>query len=573
MLKAAPPTRLQAALPFLHWPRPTPRSLRDDLIAGLTVALLVVPQSLAYAQLAGVPAYHGLYAALLPAVVGVLFGSSALLSTGPVALTSLLTAASVSTLAAPGTGAFVANVMLLALLSGLIQVGLGLARAGVLLNLLSRPVLVGFINAAALVIALSQLPALLGLKVSPEGGIAAATWRLLGQATSAHGLTLACGGLALALLLLFKRFAPRWPGVLLMAVFITLLSQFSGYAAAGGAVVGRIPEGLPGLAWPAMSWTALLALLPAAFVVALVSFAEAMASCKVIAAKTRTPWNENQELIGQGLAKVVAAFCQAMPVSGSFSRSALYLASPARSGLAPLFSAACVLAVLLWFTPLLHHLPQAALAAMIIMAVVNLIDLRALRNAWQAHRDDGLAALLTFGATLAFAPAIQNGILVGIVFSLAAFIYRRMLPRFELQLLDAKGVLHPADAAHASALPPPVAGVLRFDAALFFANAWVFEAALLRLEREHPGLKVIVLRAQGINLLDATGVDVLRALLRQLRERGVALVLSNAKPQFLSVARRTGLLAEFGAGAVFDSDEQAFAAVRAAALTPRCAPA
>jgi sulfate permease, SulP family len=550
------PTRVERLLPCLAWPRPTARGLRADLLAGLAVALLVIPQSLAYAQLAGVPAQHGLYAAIVPCIVGVLFGSSAILSTGPAAMTSLLAATSVGALAVAGSQSYIENVLLLALLSGLFQVAFGLARAGVLLNLLSQPVLVGFINAAAIVIALSQVPALTGISLPPPSNVVLSTLDLLGSLHRMHLPSLALGLLALALLLAFKRFAPRLPGVLLMVLALTLLSQGIGFAESGGAVVGRIPAGLPSLAVPTMSWRATVTLLPAAFVIALVSFMEAMSSCKIVALKTRTRWDENHELIGQGLAKVAAAFAQAMPVSGSFSRSALNLSSGALSGYSSLFAAAFVLLALALFTPFLQHLPKPALAAMIMLAVLNLIDVQAMRNAWKVSRDDGLAATLAFIATLAFAPNIQNGILAGIVFSLVAFIYRRMLPRLTTLGLGGDGRLH--ELGNADRI-----GVLRFDAALFFANASFFEDAVLRMERENPGLKFIVVQASAINLLDATGVEMLRGLVRHLRESGIALVLSQAKPQLLDVAERSGLFAAIGRENFYPSDEAALAAVQA----------
>jgi sulfate permease, SulP family len=548
--------RAERLLPCLAWPRPTAHGLRADLLAGLVVSLLVIPQSLAYAQLAGVPAHHGLYAAVIPCIIGTLFGSSALLSTGPVALTSLLTATSVGAMAVAGSPDFVDKVLLLALLSGLFQVAFGLARAGVLLNLLSQPVLVGFINAAAIVIALSQVPALTGISLPPPSNVVLSTLDLLGSLNRLHGTSLALGLLALALLIAFKRFAPRLPGVLLMVLALTLLSQGIGFAAGGGAVVGSIPAGMPILAVPTVSWQAAAALVPAAFVIALVSFTEAMSSCKIAALKTRTRWDENQELIGQGLAKVVAAFAQAMPVSGSFSRSALNLSSGALTAYSSLFAAAFVLLALALFTPFLQHLPKPALAAMIVLAVLNLVDVQAMRNAWKVSRDDGLAATLAFIATLAFAPNIQNGILVGIVFSLVAFIYRRMLPRLATLGLGHDGRLHELGGAERI-------GVLRFDAALFFANASFFEDAVLRMERESPGLKFIVVQANAINLLDATGVEMLRGLVRHLRECGITLVISHAKPQFIDVAERSGLSDVIGRENFYASDEAALSATRA----------
>jgi SulP family sulfate permease len=547
-------------LPFLNWPRVDAKTLTQDLLAGLAVSLLAIPQSLAYAQLAGVPAYYGLYAAFIPSIVGILFGSSALLATGPAALTALLTAASVGRLAAPGSAAFISYVTLLALLSGLFQIGLGMARAGVLVNLLSHPVLMGFINASALVIALSQLPALTGINLPGSGSFMLDVGHLLARADNAHAMSVAAGVLAIAMLYAFKRFAPRLPGVLIMVAVLTVLSYGTGFAQHGGQVIGAIPAGMPSISAPAISWDATITLLPAAFVLALVSFTEAMSSCKVIAVKTRTRWDENQELIGQGMAKVVAAFCNSMPVSGSFSRSALNLASHARTGFSSLFASGFVVLTLVFFTPLLYHLPKPALAAMILMSVVNLFDPASMRNAWLAQRDDGIAAVLTFVATLAFAPNIQNGILVGILFSLGAFIYRRMTPPIVLVGFHEDGSLRDAQAYQLPPLPRTIAA-MRFDAALFFANASFFEDAVLRLERNNPDLQYILVDARGINMLDASAVEMLRSLLRHLRESGITLVFSGAKRRVLDVVERTGLMKEIGAANFFDSDRMALQAL------------
>jgi len=471
-------------------------------------------------------------------------------------LTSLLTAASVGHIAAPGTEQFISYVTLLALLSGLFQIGLGLARAGVLLNLLSHPVLMGFINAAAMIIALSQLPALSGIIVPQTDHFLVDIWHVLTTLDTLHGMSLLFGLLALVLLQAFRRFAPRLPGVLIMVAILTGLSYATGFAVHGGSVVGEIPRGMPSISVPAMSWRAITALLPAAFVIALISFMEAMSSCKVIAIKTRTRWDENQELIGQGLAKVAAAFCHSMPVSGSFSRSALNLASRAKSGASSLIAAGFVLLTLLYFTPLLYHLPKPALAAMIVLAVSNLIDFSALRHAWQAGRDDGFAAALTFVATLGFAPNIQNGILTGIMFSLGAFIYRRMLPRIVSLGMDGDGVLRDGSYHGLPSLHRKVAA-LRFDATLFFANVSFFEDAILKLERENPELESILVVASGINHVDASAVEMLRRLVERLRECGVTLAFSSAKRQFIEVVERTGLADEIGRVNIFTSDDAA----------------
>jgi len=536
-------------------------TVRHDMVAGITVSLVAVPQSLAYAQLAGVPAYYGLYAAFIPTIVGAVFGSSRQLSTGPVAMTSLLTAASVAPFALRGTDAFYTHVILLALLSGVFQVAFGLFRAGVLLNFLSFPVLMGFINAAALIIGLSQLPTLLGIPSRQSAHFLADTWQVLTNIDTTHAISLAFGMTAFVLLLAFRRFAPKLPGVLLTVAALTWVSGFIGYADMGGRVVGTVPQGLPTFAVPKVEWDAVVNLLPASFVIAVISFMEAMSSAKLIAIKTRQPWDENRELVAQGLAKVAAAFVQSMPVSGSFSRSALNLASNAKTGLSSVISACAVLLTLLFFTSLLYHLPKPVLAAIIIMAVVGLINFQALRSAWRANRDDGVAAVATFVATLAFAPNIQNGIVTGIMLSLGLMLYRLMRPRVAILGYHSDGVLRDARRFD---LPPlhPQLGAIRFDGSLHFINASFFEDALLKLERDTPNLRYVLVTCGGINDLDASGVEVLGKLVERFRSNGIELTFSSLKKQVQDVMDRSGLTEQIGRSNIFATDAFALEELR-----------
>lgn len=531
-------------------------TLKADLVAGITVSLVAIPQSLAYAQLAGVPAYYGLYAALIPAVIGALFGSSNQLSTGPVAMTSLLTAASIAPLAAHGSELFYSYAILLALVSGLFQIAFGVFRVGVLLNFLSNPVLMGFINAAAIIIGLSQLPTLLGIPAPQSEHFLLDISQVLLHIDTAHALSLGFGLTAITLLIGFRKYAPKLPGVLITVVALTWISYAIDYAGLGGRVVGAVPQGLPTLSLPPLDWHATVALLPAGFVIALISFMEAMSSCKVIAIKTRQPWDENKELIGQGLAKVAAAFCQSMPVSGSFSRSALNLASDARTPLSSIISAVFVLLTLLFFTSLLFHLPKPVLAAIIMMAVINLINFQSIRNAWRASRDDGVAAIITFLATLAFAPNIQNGILTGIILSLSLLLYRMMRPRVAVLGLHIDTTLR--DAVRHN-LPPlhPKLGAIRFDGALRFVNVSYFEDALLKLERENSEMEYILVQASGINEIDASGIEMLRNLLERFQKSGIKLAFSGLKKQVSDVMDRTGLTQKIGETNIFNTDRQA----------------
>lgn len=535
-------------------------SFKSDLLAGITVSLVAIPQSLAYARLAGVPAYYGLYAALIPTIVGAVFGSSRQLSTGPVAMTSLLTAASVAPLAAQHTELFYSYVILLALLSGIFQILFGIFRVGALLNFLSHPVLMGFINAAALIIGLSQLPTLLGIHAPQSSHFLLDIWHVVRNINALHALSLGFGITAIIMMVGLRKIAPKLPGVLITVALLTWVSYAVGFADMGGKVVGTVPQGLPSLSMPMLDWDITVSLLPASFVVALVSFMEAMSSSKVIANNTRQSWDENKELIGQGLAKVAAAFCHSMPVSGSFSRSAVNLAANARTSLSSVISAACVLITLLFLTPLLFHLPKPVLAAIIMLAVISLINFRVMLNAWRASRDDGIASIITFVATLAFSPNIQNGILIGIILSLALLMYRMMRPRITLLGLQQDGTLVEEENHNLSQLHSRL-GVIRFDGALRFINVSSFEKALLKLEKDKPEIQTILVKCSGINEIDASGVDTLSKLIIRFKANGTPLCFSEFKKQVLDVIDRTGLGELIGRENLFTNDQAAIDAL------------
>jgi SulP family sulfate permease len=344
--------------------------------------------------------------------------------------------------------------------------------------------------------------------------------------------------------------------VLITVGLLTWVSYLVGYAAMGGKVVGLVPRGLPTIGIPAIDWKGMISLLPAGIIIALISFMEAMSSAKIIAIKTKQPWDENKELIGQGLAKVAAAFSHSMPVSGSFSRSALNLASNARTALSSVISAICVLLTLLFFTSLLYHLPKPVLAAVIMMAVIGLINLRVFITSWRASRDDGIAAVVTFLATLAFAPNIQYGILTGIFLSLGFLLYRMMKPRLALLGMHNDGTLRDAERCN---LPPLHAklGAIRFDGALRFVNVSSFEQALLRLESNRPGISYILVKGSGINYLDASGVEMLFNLVRRFRNNDIILGFSGIKKQVREMMDRTGLSQSIGEDNIFSNDREA----------------
>jgi SulP family sulfate permease len=528
-------------------------TFKSDLTAGITVSLVAIPQSLAYARLAGVPAYYGLYAALIPTIIGAVFGSSRQLSTGPVAMTSLLSAASVAPLAAADTELYYSSVILLALLSGLFQILMGAFRVGAILNFLSHPVLMGFINAAALIIGLAQLPTMLGIPAPQSSHFLLDILQVLKHLDTLHAYSLGFGVAAIFMIVALKKYAPRLPGVLITVAVLTWVSYATGFVGLGGKVVGAIPKGLPSFSIPTMDWHMAMSLLPASFIIAVVSFMEAMSSSKVISNNTRVPWDENRELVGQGLAKVAAAFCHSMPVSGSFSRSALNLASNARTGLSSVISALCVLITLLFLTPLLYHLPKPVLAAIIMVAVVGLINFPVIRRAWRVSRDDGIAAFVTFVATLAFSPNIQNGILVGIGLSLGLMLYRMMRPRIAQLGIRQDGTLGDAQRHN---LPPlhHRMGAIRFDGALRFINVATFEKAVLDMKQSNPGIDTILVSCGGINDIDASGVDMLSKLIARSKSNNVCLCFSGFKEHVQDVIDRAGLDDMIGRDNLFATD-------------------
>ena len=365
---------------------------------------------------------------------------------------------------------------------------------------------------------------------------------------------------ALAALVLFKRFAPRVPSVPLVVASATALSAWLGFEANGGEVIGHIPQSLPALSLPPLQPDLAMTLMPAAFVVAMVSFMEAASSAKLISGRTRQPWDQDQELIGQGMGKIAAAFTSGMPVSASFSRSALNYASNARTGLSSVVTAGLILLTLLYLTPLLWHLPKPALAAVILQAVGGLLDLKVLRRAWRTNRDDGAGAAVTFAATLAFAPNIQNGIFTGLILTLALMVYRGMRPRVALLGLHADGSyrdLQRFGLPH----PHPQLVVLRFDSALSFVTAAPFEDGMLRAARAQPDVRIVLVSAAGINDIDATGLYTLAGLMERFHAQGQSIAFCGLKKQVIDAMERDGLWARIAEQARYRSEQQAITAL------------
>jgi len=551
--------RLDRFLPFLTWigESSKPEIMRADLVAGITVALVLVPQSMAYAQLAGLPPYYGLYASFLPGIIAALFGSSRQLATGPVAVVSLMTASALEPIAGTNPELYIAYAIMLALMVGIFQVALGLLRLGVLVNFLSHPVVVGFTNAAAIIIGTSQLGKLFGVSVEKAEHTYETVFNTIVAAVhGTHIETLLMAILALAIMIILRRYLPKVPNVLTAVVITALLSWRLGFEATGGSVVGAIPAGLPPIALPSIDFRIMAQLLSVTVAIAVIGFMEAISIAKAMATRTRQRLDANQELVGQGLANITSSFSGGYAVSGSFSRSAVNMSAGARTGFSAVVTGLVVGITLIALTPLLYHLPQATLAAVIIMAVINLVKVDPIRHAWKVQRHDAVVAVVTFLLTIMWAPHLDKGIMVGVISSLGLFLYRTMAPRVAVLSRDPDGTLRDAEVRKLQTCRNIT--LIRFDGPLYFANTGYFEDKIMERVALKPELKFVIIDAEGINEIDATGEEMLHNLIVRLKEAGVELIIARAKKQLWDVFERTKLIEQLGRDHMFALRTQAF---------------
>lgn len=534
--------------PFLRWigELKQPSTLRADTLAGLSVALVLIPQSMAYASLAGLPPQIGLYASFLPVIIAAVFGSSRHLATGPVAVVSLMSAAALQGIlgANPNVSTFIAYSAFLAIIVGLIQLALGLLRLGVLVDFLSHPVIIGFTNAAALIIASSQMGKLFGLKIPEFDHQYETVWYMLKSLSQSHWPTVAMASFSLFTLLILKRYAPKLPNVLITVVLATVLAVITSYESLGGKVVGNIVSGLPHFSFPTVSTNHLVQLIASGVVIAIVGFVEAISIAKSIAAQTRYPLSANQELVGQGLANMIAGVFQGYSVSGSFSRTAVNYASKARTGFSSIVTGLLVALTLLFFVEWLYHLPQATLAAVIMLAVLGLIKFEPLRHAWKVTYHDGIVGIVTFITTLIVAPHLEYGIMTGVLLSLGLFLYRTMTPHFAEVARHPDGSLR--DIHRHNLVSSETVGVYRFDGDLYFANSGYLEGKILNSVAEKPKMKVLVLDMESVDQVDSTGEEMLIRVADQLKNLGIEFFLARVKLPVCQAFQRSGLTAHIG---------------------------
>lgn len=634
--------------------------------------MILVPQSMAYANLAGLPVVYGLYASFLPVIVASMWGASKFLHTGPVAMLSLMSAAAIEPLATRGSEEFIQISLLLAFMVGVLRLLLGTFRMGVLMNLTSSPVIVGFTNAAALIIGLSLLNSFLGVPMPRSENFLRDLFQVIQLVPYAHIPTLVFAIGTLIVLKLLSKYFTKIPNVLLVVILGIIISYFTGYEdkirinpeqindkasvqvytelldmqdslnsikkeqkilrekqknteidtqndvnltaellrlaseekiikyeiyrykvithkialsasehngkliytpvegitlfkhvyrltgfdkgqyilSTGGNVVGDIPSGLPTFSIPNFDLDLIKTLFFTSFVIALIGFMEATSISRVLATKSREKLDPNQELIGQGLANIVGSFFHSYVVSGSFSRSAVAAKVGAKTGMYAIFSAAAVVIVMLFLTEYLYHLPKAILAVIVMTAVFGLINIQAMVQAWKARRADGIAGLVTFLATLALAPKLADGVLIGIILTIILYLMGNMNPRSEIMGIRPDGTL----AGAASHDLPPVSEqfvVIRFDASLVFVNVAHFEYAVMEALSYFPNAKGILILGKGINKIDASGVVKLRSLIEDLKAANITFSMAGLKTQLLNTFEQTDLKQIIGKENIF----------------------
>ena len=562
-------------LPVFAWARQYKRhDLVGDLMAGLIVTIMLVPQSMAYALLAGLPPQVGLYASILPLVLYGLLGTSRTLAVGPVAIVSLLVASGVGPLAQPGTAQYGELVLTLALMVALIQALMGVVRLGFLVNFLSHPVLAGFTTAAAFVIGFSQLKHLLGLSI-PNLKFFPLVWHLFTHLSDTNLVTLGLGLTGLLLLLYFrhglgaqlKRWGVRHNVAMVVSKSAPLLIVFLGTIlvwllrldeTAGVKVVGVVPAGLPPLTMPQFDLTIWRTLLPTALVISFVGYMESFAVAKSLASKRRQKVNANQELIALGIANMGAAFTGGYPVTGGFSRSVVNFDAGANTGLASMITAGLIALTVIFLTPLFAYLPQAMLAAIVIVAVATLVDLTAFRDIWRYNRADALSYGVTFFAVLLF--DVEIGIVIGAVTALLLFIYRTSTPHVAIVGRVGQSEIYRNVLRHEVQCWPDVVAV-RIDESLYFANTKFLEETVLGLVADQPEVKHLVLIATAINFIDASALETLEALHRQLKDAGVQFHLAAVKGPVMDRLQAIGFVHHVGEANFHLSTHEAMKAI------------
>jgi SulP family sulfate permease len=544
-------------IPAIDWIRNYKKSwLNGDLSAGLTVGVMLIPQGMAYSMLAGLPPIYGLYAVTIPLIIYAFLGTSRQLAVGPVAMVSLLIASGVGQLAEAGTETYIAYAIALALLVGMIQFSMGVFRLGFLVNFLSHPVVAGFTSAAAIIIGVSQFKHIFGVKASGEKFLDIVS-QLYGQIANTNWITLAIGVAAVVILILIKKYSKKIPGPLVVVLIGILLVYFGGLSEAGVKVVGDIPSGLPSFIPPLFDLAVFQKLLPVALTISFVGFMESIAVAKAIQAKHKDyKLSANQELIALGASNIGGAFFQSFPVTGGFSRTAVNDQAGAKSGLASLISAALIILTLLFLTSYFYYLPNAVLAAIIIVAVYGLIDYKEAIHLWHTDRTDFILFMSVFTGTLIL--GIEEGILLGVVLSLSVLIYRVSYPHYaQLGKVGQHGEFRNIK-RFPEAVTDSEVMIIRFDAPIFFANLNYFRDKINDLFMKTPEARYLIIDAGPVSSIDSSGVHMFADLYTDLKNDGKTLLIANMIGPVRDALYKGGVMDKIGKHHFFMTVQKAF---------------
>jgi SulP family sulfate permease len=545
-------------LPILEWlPKYNKTLFKGDLSAGLTVGVMLIPQGMAYAMLAGLPPIYGLYASIFPLIIYAIFGTTRQLAVGPVAMDSLLVAAGVGAIATAGSAEYIALAILLAFMVGGILFIMGVFRLGFLVNFLSRPIISGFTSAAALIIASSQLKHIFGLKLESTTYLHETLIQVGQNIGQTNLITLAIGAGAIVVLKLIKKYKPTFPSQLAVVILGIGVVWGLGLADKGVKIVAEVPEGLPAFGIPAITVENLQALLPIAITIALIAFMEAISVGKAIQAKHKNfEIDPNQELIALGLANMVGSFFKSFNVTGGFSRSAVNDEAGAKTGMAGVISAGLIILTLLFLTHLFYYLPTAVLGAIIIVAVLGLINIRMVKYLWLTDRADFAMLVATFFGTLFL--GMQWGVLVGIGLSLLVLLVKTTRPHYAVM-----GKI-PNEPHYKNIQRFPdleVADdtlIIRFDAGLYFANVGYFKEIIKKhIKEKGEQLKAFFLDADSINNIDSSAVYALEEIVDECRSQGIKFYIISVKGPVRDVLSKTKLMDKIGRNHFFMQTEHA----------------
>jgi sulfate permease, SulP family len=556
--------------PFLAWRHRVNRvTLRADALAGLVGAVMVLPQGVAYATLAGMPPEYGLYGAMLPAIVGALWGSSWHLMSGPTNATSLMVFATVSALAAPFTPGYVAIVLTLNLMVGIVKLGLGVARLGSLVNFISTSVVIGFTAGAGLLIIGAQLRNFFGIDVPQQASFIPGLRDFVTHLSASDPAVLGVGLFTLVAALAGRRLLPRVPymltGIVAGALCAWVLS-LTGVAHVP--TIGALPSAVPPLSMPQMSLATWQTLAPIALALTVIGLSEAISSARAVALRSGQRIDGNQEFIGQGLANIVGAFTSSYPTSGSFNRTGANYEAGARTPLACVFSAVLLLAILLLVRPLAGYLPVASMAAVLFIVALGLIDVQAMRRVWRTSRADALTLAITFVATLTI--RLEVAILVGVLASLLVYLNWATHP-LVLRVAPDPSQQRRFRRTGAAATLCPQLDMLRIDGALFFGSVEHIRDEIEAARAQCPTARHVLLIGTGVNLIDTAGAELLANLATQLRDAGVALYLCKMRPEVLTLLERGGYLDTIGRDRVFATKDMALANIYGRLDAAKCA--